>query len=240
MKKHIIRTLAALCMTAVLTVTAFADTSYGGDGWGVTFTGDEKLESSFQTTDLARTIAGLQPGDEAIITLTATNEHSDSTDWWMRNEVLSSLEDGSIAAGGVYSYRLSYTGADGRETVFFSSDGVGGESEDGLRSATTNLDDYFYLDTLEQNESGYLTLLVALDGETQGNSYQNTLADLQMEFAVELHQDTRGTVTRILGGPKTGDSSELLPYVIIAGISGVTILLIALWGRKNRKEEEAQ
>ena len=27
---------------------------------------------------------------------------------------------------------------------------------------------------------------MALDGETQGNDYQDTLADLQMEFAVEL------------------------------------------------------
>ena len=240
MKKHIIHAVAALCMSAALTVTALADTSYGGDGWGCTFTAEAKLEASFQTTDVTSAIAGLQPGDEAIITIEMTNEHSDDTDWWMRNEVLSSLEDGSNAAGGVYTYRLSYTDQGGEETVLFSSEGVGGESEDGLRGATTNLDDYFYLDTLSQNESGNISLLVALDGETQGNAYQNTLADLQMDFAVELHQDTRGTVTRIMGGPKTGDDSALLPYVIIAGVSGVTILLIAFWGRKNRKEEEAQ
>ena len=36
---------------------------------------------------------------------------------------------------------------------------------------------------------GIITLEVALDGETQGNSYQDTLADLQMNFAVELRDD---------------------------------------------------
>ena len=234
MKKHIIRALMALCMTAALTVTALADTSYGGDGWGVTFTDSAKMESSFETSDVTRAIAGLQPGDEAVLNLSVTNEHSDDTDWWIKSEFLTSLD--SSAAGGVYTYELTYTGADGGETVLFSSSSISSES----RAALENLEDYFYLDTLSQNESGNISLLVALDGETQGTAYQNTLADLQMDFAVELHQDTRGTVTRIMGGPKTGDDSALLPYVIIAGVSGVTILLIAFWGRKTRKEEEAQ
>ena len=42
------------------------------------------------------------------------------------------------------------------------------------------------LDTLAKGDKGRITLEVELDGETQGNDYQNTLADLQMNFAVEL------------------------------------------------------
>ena len=57
---------------------------------------------------------------------------------------------------------------------------------EGLKEATSSLKEYFYLDTLSRNQSGVITLEVALDGETQGNDYQDTLADLQMEFAVEL------------------------------------------------------
>ena len=46
------------------------------------------------------------------------------------------------------------------------------------------LDDYFYLGRLAKNDVGYVTLTLSVDGETQGNSYQATMAQLEMNFAV--------------------------------------------------------
>ena len=48
-----------------------------------------------------------------------------------------------------------------------------------------SLEEFFYLDRLVPGGDGIVTLKVELDGETQGNTYQNTLASLQMNFAVE-------------------------------------------------------
>ena len=45
--------------------------------------------------------------------------------------------------------------------------------------------DFFYLDRLDSGKSGKVSLTVALDGETNGNGYQNTLARLQMAFAAD-------------------------------------------------------
>lgn len=64
-----------------------------------------------------------------------------------------------------------------------------------------------------------MELTVALDGETQGNDYQNTLADLQVNFAVQLNdtatpnQPSKNTSTWV----KTGDDTNLVPYFIAAG-----------------------
>ena len=44
------------------------------------------------------------------------------------------------------------------------------------------MEDYFYLDRLDKNETGTVELEVGLEGETQGNAYQNTLAKLQLNF----------------------------------------------------------
>ena len=49
----------------------------------------------------------------------------------------------------------------------------------------TRLMIFFSLDTLEPGENGTVNLTVGLDGESQGNIYQDTLAKLMMNFAVE-------------------------------------------------------
>ena len=49
-----------------------------------------------------------------------------------------------------------------------------------------------------------VTLKVVLDGETQGNTYQNTLASLQMNFAVEK----TGTVPGPDGGGPEGGKPD--------------------------------
>ena len=252
MRRRIWRLLLAAGLIASMTVTAHAETSYGDPDWAVTFTEDEKMESNFKTADLNDAIYGIQPGDNVILAIQLKNANSATTDWYMTNEVLYSLEDRSRNAateGGAYTYKLLYTAADGTETTLFDSDEVGGENVngagEGLHQATDALSDYFFLDTLKKGQSGKVTLEVALDGDTQGNDYQNTLADLQMNFAVELNETETTPAARTPGTPgtpgrpvKTGDERTLTPFIIVACVTGTLFLLLALLGKRESKEEK--
>lgn len=250
-----------LILMSVLFVAGAAgvrgETSYGGEDWNVRFTEDKKMVSSFKSSDLDDTIYGLQPGDTAVLTVKLKNENATTTDWYMTNKVLYSLEDrskNSSTGGGAYTYKLSYKDKDGKSRALFDSDTVGGESAksagQGLHGATNALKDYFYLDTLARGESGTITLEVALDGETQGNDYQDTLADLQMNFAVELNESgnppggesdrggsssaagRRGSVVR------TGDETDLTPYILVSTTSGILLLLFAVWSMQERRKKK--
>ena len=92
-------------------------------------------------------------------------------------------------------------------------------------------------------------LTVGLDGETQGNGYQDTLARLRMNFAAEeeasISSRTRTPHTATPGSPetpdrnlpKTGDETNMLPYCIAALISGTVLLLFGLSALKKTREE---
>ena len=158
-----------------------------GDGWK-TWYADGKMNSNFDSSDVAGSVSSLLPGDQVTIELGLENQDRKSTDWYMTNEVLSSLEDSQEAAsGGAYTYILTYTDSEGEVTTLYSSDSVGGEKNggtgEGLHEAA--LSDYFYLDRLDSGKSGKVSLTVALDGETNGNGYQNTLARLRLMFAAD-------------------------------------------------------
>ena len=270
--------IAGMIVLSAMPASVQADTLKGGDDWSVVFTADKKMESTFKTDDLDDVIDLLQPGDEALMTLELSNKNPATTDWYMTNKVLYSLEDRSRntgTAGGAYTYKLTYTNPKKEETVLFDSDTVGGEiisaAGEGLHEATNALEEYFFLDELNTGESGRIDLKVALDGETQGNDYQDTLADLQMNFAVELGEvrpsvtpspgpsgtpaptppgnttvnNPPGTNTHIYtpGSPnvyttqvKTGDETNMIPYFIMGGISGLVLLILAIATIRMRRK----
>lgn len=243
-----------------------AEDYQGEDGWSVRFQGNG-LESNFKTADINDAIYNLQPGDSIAITVALENGGGKSTDWWMTNKVLRSLEDTQEAAsGGGYTYTLIYENPEGTEKILYTSDTVGGEKEGsegaGLKEATDSLEEYFFLDALNTGEKGYIYLTVALDGETQGNVYQDTLADLQMNFAVEetsgprlvpVEEDPnpgpggepdsgdgsgggRGTGRP----PKTSDDADIFPYVALSLVSGTGLLILALYSMKQAGKEEKE
>lgn len=179
----------------------------------------------------------------------------------MTNKVLKTLEDTREAdalSGGAYTYILTYKNNSGDEKTLFSSDMVSGDdvspAGEGLHEATDALDEWFYLDTLAKDDGGVLTLRVALDGETQGNDYQDTLAELQMQFAVELRKTTdnpppepdkpdKKKKTRLVGGGsrrgkvKTGDYTNYIPYLVAAAVSGLAFLLLAIYSLRERRRQ---
>ena len=279
--------MASLIITLTLMpgLTVFAETEAGSNSYYVTFTEDKNMDSNVKNQQglFDDDIKDLQPGDSATFTIKLTNSNEATTDWYMTNEVLESLEDNTDpkspnfkASGAAYSYKLTYTDPMGSVRTLFDSDEVGGDDKasddlEGLKEATDALraiddQDYLYLDQLATGQSGQIDLEVGLDGETQGNDYQDTFANLQMNFAVELSTDEPGneqggdsstattatsttttTTTTTTGGGtttrttvvKTGDDNKIMPYVFIAGACGLFILFFAIFcviGRRKERE----
>ena len=235
MNKKIFSFLLIAALICSLTATAFADS---GD---ITFTAAGKLEEVNFNVD--QVFAGLEPGDNATYEVNIHNRFSRTTRWYMSNSVLESLEDGYTIGGGAYTYILTYKGPKGTTTKIYDStdranDYVGGEHGNGssvpvgLHEATSNLENYFFLDTLNTGESGVVTLYVALEGETQDNSYQNTAARIQMNFAVE--PSAPNNVERRTA-VKTGDENNLLPYYIGMVVAGLLLLYLALDSYTDKK-----
>ena len=222
MIKKIITVLFALVL--MVPVTVHAETYPKEDlDWKVNFDGST-LTSSRTEAEVAESLKGMEPGDEAVLELTLTNNSSKETTWYLSNEVIQSFEDTVEATGGLYTYILSYTDPDGKETVFYSSDKVGGtkpedagpDYEEGLHQATDALKELFRLGDIGAGKSGYLTLTIGLDGETLPNSYQSALADVKLDIAVEFT-------------PEGSDDSEihhLVPDTGVAGFRGAQLVNI--------------
>lgn len=204
---------------------AYAEDFEGPSGLQVTYDGS-KLTGNLDMTDA---LSELQPGDTVTITITTNNKADGETDWWMKNSIIDSFEDSSDASGGAYSYELSYDGE-----VLFSNGIFGGENTtngEGLNKVSSALEDFFFLATMTNGDTGKVVLKVSLDGETQGNVYQDTVADLDFTFAVEP-RETETVIIHV----KTGDTTVILPY-IITGIVGLILLLgVLIFGRKKVKE----
>jgi len=232
MKKKLLCLLLALLLLCSISVFAFAE-ALAGD---VTFTaGGRMVEENFNVDQV---FDALEPGDSASYTVYVHNQHPKTTRWYMSNEVLRSLEESASAGkilGGAYSYKLTWVGPSGSQVIYDSTSDdaqhvnfVGGDfgfdDRIGLHEATNNLEDYFFLDTLNSGESGVVTLTVSLEGETQGNIYQNTAARIQMNFAVELKDGKEGGGTAV----RTGDDNNLTPYYIGMVVAGLLFLYLAL------------
>lgn len=253
MKRKILSLLMAAVMTVGMgTTVVSAEELQGEDGWKVTFDG-EGLNSNFEASQMTQEIYGILPGDSIELQVGIGNTGDGVTDWYMTNEVLQSLEDSqSVAEGGAYTYELIYVDPDGQEQVLYSSETVGGESDaadEGLHQASSSLEDYFYLGRLENTETGSVRLRVALDGETQGNDYQDTLARLQMNFAVEeveartVEEKGEDNVINkvvkkvVMTAPKTGDPTQIMALCAAALVSGIVLLILAVVSMKKRRSD---
>ncbi len=225
MKKKIVCLLLMLLLASFFTLPAYAESSES-TGWQVTFTSGQQLESNFKQNNIDTLISGLQPGDSLHMQIAVKNEYSKQVDFFMKNEVIRSLE-ASGASGGGYTYILTYTNPSGSTTDLYRNDQVGGDNPkqnyEGLKEATANLKDYFYLDTIASGRSGKVDLTVSLDGETQGNAYQTKSADIRFQFAVEVPETSKRTVI-----VRTGDEYNMVPFYIAMVVSGLVFLYLAL------------
>ena len=213
--------------------------------WQVTFNGKE-LTSNYDEASVAAALRGMQPGDEATLVFTLKNDHDTAVDWYMENTILKSLEDESgTAKGGAYTYELTYKDTSGKEEDLYNSKAVGGEKEVnekkvGLHEATDALDEYFFLESIGPGKTAVVTLHIVLNGETQANNYQDTLAKLRLKFAVEIptaepeHRQRIIMVPNTSAGHRGGGMSFFLPDLTAAA---AVILGLYLFFTRKKKEE---
>lgn len=203
------------------------------------------MESNFKSSDVTDELANIQPGDSIELKVQLKNSDSTDTDWYMTNEVIQTLEDAqSSAEGGAYEYKLTYIGSDNAEKVLYDSSTVGGEGSskagEGLKQIDSSTEEYFYLGRLASNNTGTVHLTVGVEGETQGNGYQLTLAKLRMNFAVEKVSAgktiTKNKIVKTTNTVKTGDTARILLFCLLALISGLILLAYGIYTlNKNTK-----
>lgn len=238
MKKIIVAFLLIFAFALALPLSASAESQEGASGWTVNYTTAGRIDSNFSSSAIQDAISGLQPGDDITFTITVKNTSTTTVDWYMLNEVIKTLET-SRASGGGYSYQLSYKTSAGKTREFYDSDTVGGEAnasgaEEGLKEVNSALKSYLFLESMPAGRSGTVTLKVALDGESQGNVYQNTVADIRLRFAAEAARSRRIV--------RTGDDGvPLAPLFIGMGVFGLLLFALALDGfLERRKRGEGQ
>lgn len=208
----------------------------------------EDIVSDFNSDEFAAQIKNMEPGDELEYTITYTNGTSETTEWYMRNKVLETLEQKKDPAeNGGYTYILRNVGPGGKETTLFDNSEVGGDKGtgnlEGLLQATNATGKYFFVQELKAKQSAKTYLYVKFDGETEVNDYMDTHGALMVSYAVEKkgnpgngHRnppDSHGHV------PNTGDQNRLL-FMILVNAAAVVLLIAAiiLWRRNKREEDE--
>ena len=215
------RTMLSALMVCALSMgsagLAFADTSSAG--WNVDFNSDKQMISDYDQSAINRQIAMMQPGDDLSLDVSVRNGSSETTEWYMTSTALKTLEEASAASGGAYSYTLSYNGNE-----IYSSDTVGGDDSNGLKEVSDATGSWFYLGSLASGQDGNVTIAMTLDGDSQGNSYMDTLGSLQVNFAVE---DTTQPERRIVGGDlvQTGDPmTDTLLVLLCVALAAATAI----------------
>ena len=223
--------IVLLLLFSLLASSAFAENKQGSRNNMVQFTGNEMI-SNFSSSDIEQLFRSIQPGDSADAYVKVRNSSSLETLWYMHNEAIESLEESRNSAfGGYYAYKLTYTSPTGATTVLYDSENIGGENRvvEGLNQISEPLENYFYLDTLQPGQEGEVCLHMELEGETQGNGYQNTIASLEAQFAVEPTEKKTVKVPYTTR-PRTGDDSDIMLWILAGAASLCGIMLL-----KNKK-----
>ena len=246
-RKHLmIILLASLAMMLAASSMCYAN-SYSFKG-SCKYNGKE-ITSDFTSDDWAAAQSGLQPGDSLTYTVTYKNGTNETTEWYMRNEVLTTLEQAKEAAeNGGYTYVLRNEGPDGTMTTLFSNEKVGGEQTDqssapadleGLLQATNATKEFFFIQELKSGQSGKTHLRVVCDGETEVNDYMDTDGSLLVQYAVEKKAKDKKKVKTVVSHVKTGDNSNIMLFAaLMAAALIAAAIAIILWRRDRNKDEK--
>jgi hypothetical protein len=205
----------------------------------VVFDGSQ-ITSDFSAAALRDYLSGFEPGDNVTLTFDLINNSDKQVEWYMYNHSKAFEESRKSAKGAIYQYRLTYSAAD---EALYDSDKVGGEESKqpiGINEATDSLAGFFLLSAFAPNEKQTVTIYMALDGETQTNTYQDTLSDLIVNFAVEEIKEPdpeNRHEERIIYIPYTGDTSNITLYLLIEAFSVLLLIVAILLYHRYRKTQ---
>ena len=232
-----VRLLTTLCLIAAM---AFAMTSVSyADEYTVSYScayDGADITTNFDQAAYDSLVSELEPGDSIQYIATYFNHSDKKTRWFLKTDVLKSLEEGTADGGGYLgSLKNSNQDASAPEVLFDNTLAGGDEAatEGGMKELTNATEEYFSIGTLKAGQKGTVTMNVRFDGETENNDYEDTAGKLFMQFAVEDTSDGNRTVQE--NQTKTGDSSSIALMVAVMIAALLAAVLAILSYRKDRK-----
>ena len=213
--KKLVAVVSAVVVIAVPYVKVLADDTV--------ITLDETAKK-FIVIDKNLEYRDMLPGEERSSVIKISNSSAENMEFYINGKVLDNLADkGTGDQTAVYGMKL-YKNAD---TEPFYNELIGNSSK--TQSDKSFFDEDVRIAQLSKGESCDIKLVLYIDGRSMDNSYMNKQG--QLEITVNAEQpDAYDTVSNnVITAVKTGDSNNILLYIIvalagIAGIAGVVVM----------------
>lgn len=213
--KKLVAVVSAVVVIAVPYVKVLADDTV--------ITLDETAKK-FVVIDKNLEYRDMLPGEERSSVIKISNSSAENMEFYINGKVLDNLADkGTGDQTAVYGIKL-YKNAD---TEPFYNELIGNSSK--TQSDKSFIDEDVRIAQLSKGESCDIKLVLYIDGRSMDNSYMNKQG--QLEITVNAEQpDLQDTVSNnVITAVKTGDSNNILLYIIvalagIAGIAGVVVM----------------
>lgn len=213
--KKLVAVVSAVVVIAVPYVKVLADDTV--------ITLDETAKK-FVVIDKNLEYRDMLPGEERSSVIKISNSSAENMEFYINGKVLDNLADkGTGDQTAVYGIKL-YKNTD---TEPFYNELIGNSSK--TQSDKSFFDEDVRIAQLSKGESCDIKLVLYIDGRSMDNSYMNKQG--QLEITVNAEQpDAYDTVSNnVITAVKTGDSNNILLYIIvalvgIAGIAGVVVM----------------
>lgn len=213
--KKLVAVVSAVVVIAVPYVKVLADDTV--------ITLDETAKK-FVVIDKNLEYRDMLPGEERSSVIKISNSSAENMEFYINGKVIDNLADkGTGDQTAVYGIKL-YKNAD---TEPFYNELIGNSSK--TQSDKSFFDEDVRIAQLSKGESCDIKLVLYIDGRSMDNSYMNKQG--QLEITVNAEQpDAYDTVSNnVITAVKTGDSNNILLYIIvalagIAGIAGVVVM----------------
>lgn len=213
--KKLVAVVSAVVVIAVPYVKVLADDTV--------ITLDETAKK-FVVIDKNLEYRDMLPGEERSSVIKISNSSAENMEFYINGKVLDNLADkGTGDQTAVYGIKL-YKNAD---TEPFYNELIGNSSK--TQSDKSFFDEDVRIAQLSKGDSCDIKLVLYIDGRSMDNSYMNKQG--QLEITVNAEQpDAYDTVSNnVITAVKTGDSNNILLYIIvalagIAGIAGVVVM----------------
>lgn len=184
----------------------------------------DETAKKFVVVDKNLEYGDMLPGEERSSVIKISNSSAENMEFYINGKVLDNLADkGTGDQTAVYGIKL-YKNAD---TEPFYNELIGNSSK--TQSDKSFFDEDVRIAQLSKGESCDIKLVLYIDGRSMDNSYMNKQG--QLEITVNAEQpDVQNTVSNnVITAVKTGDSNNILLYIIvalagIAGIAGVVVM----------------
>lgn len=184
----------------------------------------DETAKKFVVVDKNLEYGDMLPGEERSSVIKISNSSAENMEFYINGKVLDNIADKGIGdQTAVYGIKL-YKNAD---TEPFYNELIGNSSR--TQSDKSFFDEDVRIAQLSKGESCDIKLVLYIDGRSMDNSYMNKQG--QLEITVNAEQpDAYDTVSNnVITAVKTGDSNNILLYIIvalagIAGIAGVVVM----------------